>query len=279
MNTFDDQTTMARQARKQSGTGIYHVMLRGINRQDIFEDEDDYLRMTECLRALRERYDDNGIRLPALCVLYAYCIMSNHLHLLIQERTEGISEIIKRLGVSYAHYYNKKYDRNGHLFQDRFKSEPVNDMAYFVTLLRYIHQNPVKAGLTDNPLDYPWSSWQEYVPHKTSSLSLCNTDTVLKRIPFDDLKDLVYTELDEKEQILDVDNDGYFSVSDEDIRHAITANFGLNTPHEMQALQKDKRNDIIAYLCGYGGSLRQIARVTGVSFGIVQKVNKALNSS
>ena len=62
---------------------------------------------------------------------------SNHVHLLIREREESVSDTIKRLGVSYSHYYNKKYERTGHLFQDHFKSEPVNDMNYFVTLLRY----------------------------------------------------------------------------------------------------------------------------------------------
>lgn len=268
---------MARLARKKSGTGIYHVMLRGINRQDIFEDEEDYLRMIESLRSLRERFDDNGNRLPALCSLYAYCLMSNHLHLLIQEKEESIGTTIKRLGVAYAHYYNKKYERNGHLFQDRFKSEPVNDMSYFVTLLRYIHQNPVKAGLSETPLDYAWSSWREYELYEICSLPLCQTGPVLNRIPFKELKELVYTPLDEKKHILDVDNDGYFGVSDEDIRHTLTENFGLNTMHEIQSLQKDKRNAVIAYLCEYGGSLRQIARITGVCYGIVRKISKTMN--
>lgn len=80
------QYAMARLARKQSGTGIYHVMLRGNNLQDIFEDQEDYRRLLICLRGLCERYDDYGVRLPALCTLYAYCMMSNHVHLLLQEK-------------------------------------------------------------------------------------------------------------------------------------------------------------------------------------------------
>ena len=73
---------MARPIRKKSGTGIYHVMLRGINRQDIFEDEEDYRQMTSILRGLTDRYDEQGLRLPPLCIFYAYCLMSNHVHLL-----------------------------------------------------------------------------------------------------------------------------------------------------------------------------------------------------
>ena len=108
---------MARGIRKKSGTGIYHIMLRGINRQDIFEEDDDYLQMTYILRGMPERFDEHGIKLPPFCTFYAYCLMSNHVHLLLQEREEEISNIVKRVGVTYAHYFNKKYDRSGHLFQ------------------------------------------------------------------------------------------------------------------------------------------------------------------
>jgi REP element-mobilizing transposase RayT len=96
---------MARRLREKSGTGIYHVMLRGINRQDIFEDEEDYMQMTSILRGQSERYDEQRLRLPPFCLFYAYCLMSNHLHLLVQEREENVSEVMKRVGVTYAHYF------------------------------------------------------------------------------------------------------------------------------------------------------------------------------
>jgi REP element-mobilizing transposase RayT len=83
---------MARQLRKKSGTGIYHVMVRGINRQDIFEDEEDYLQMVSILRALSDRHDEQGLRLPPLSIFYAYCLMSNHLHLLLREQEEEVSD-------------------------------------------------------------------------------------------------------------------------------------------------------------------------------------------
>ena len=86
--------------------------------------------------------------------------MSNHIHLLIREREDNIGMAIKRIASSYVYYYNHKYSRDGHLFRERFKSEPVNDMAYFVTLLRYIHQNPVKAGMVAEVKDYEFSSWR-----------------------------------------------------------------------------------------------------------------------
>ncbi len=86
-----------------------------------------------------DRYGRKAEQVSSFCIFYAYCLMSNHLHLLIQEREDSVSNIVKRIGVTYAHYFNKKYERNGHLFQDRFRSEPVDNIEYFVTLLRYIH--------------------------------------------------------------------------------------------------------------------------------------------
>ena len=132
---------MPRKPRESSGTGIYHVMLRGINRQDIFDDTEDYWTF---IRMMSE--------VP--CYIYAYCLMPNHVHLLIAEKSLKVGEVVKSIASCYVLYYNKKYGRIGHLLQDRFKSEPCNDSGYFLTLFRYIHQNPVKAGLVKTAKDY-----------------------------------------------------------------------------------------------------------------------------
>ena len=98
---------MARLSREQSGTGIYHVMLRGINRQNIFNDEEDYERFVKVLYQMVYPIDEiTGKPLPARCMFYAYCIMSNHVHLLVREASEKLASIIKRIGVAYALYFN-----------------------------------------------------------------------------------------------------------------------------------------------------------------------------
>ena len=264
---------MARQIRKKSGTGIYHVMLRGINRQDIFEDDEDYLHMTSILRAQSERYDEKGVRLSPFCTFYAYCLMSNHLHLLIQEREKTISDIVKRIGVTYAHYFNKKYERSGHLFQDRFRSEPVDDIEYFVTLLRYIHQNPLKAGIIENINDYPWSSWKEYSSDKCPT-SFCSTRTVFARIGQADLLELINTPLGADGRILDIDTDGYKSISESDVKAFLQKSQGIANPLMVQSLEKTRRNEILRYALSLGAGVRQLSRLTGVSFGVVQKLTK-----
>ena len=162
---------MPRTARPIATSGIYHIMLRGINRQDIFTDDTDRQRFLQLLEQLPQDYTPIGERLPDTCTLYAYCLMSNHVHLLYRQGTEEVDQSMKRLEVSYAQYFNKKYGRTGHFFQDRFKSEPCEDFSYFLTLLRYIHQNPIKAGITHFAEEYPWSSWHEPTTNRTQCLS------------------------------------------------------------------------------------------------------------
>jgi len=145
---------MPRVSRKKSQSKIYHIMLRGINQQSIFEDDGDYDKFMDILSTYKR---DIGYE------IYAYCLMGNHVHLLMKEGKEEISNTVKRIGTSYVHWYNWQYDRKGHLFQDRFKSEAVENDTYLLTALRYVHQNPVKAGLAKNCADYKWSSYIEYI--------------------------------------------------------------------------------------------------------------------
>ena len=260
---------MPRQERQHSATGIYHVMLRGINKQDIFEDDEDYLQFLNILRALVDRRDEQGHSLPSHCTFYAYCLMTNHVHLLIRERDEHIGESIKRIGVAYARYYNHKYERNGHLFQDRFRSEPVNSIEYFMTLMRYIHQNPVVAGLADEVRDYPWSSWPEYEGHSLS-VRLCDTMPVIRRLERTNLYEFVTMPVDEK-GILDVDYGIGGIITDEEIKEKITEISSIQQPTEVQKLEKKKRNTILKQLCEYGANIRQISRVTGISYGVIYR--------
>ena len=129
---------MPRHAREKSQSNIYHVMLRGVNRQIIFEDDRDRQYFMTAMQRCKEvsRYR-----------LHAFCLMPNHVHLLIEPAEEPLETVFKRIGVSYANYFNKRHERVGHLFQDRFRSENVETDEYYMTALRYILQNPVKAGI------------------------------------------------------------------------------------------------------------------------------------
>lgn len=138
----------------RSISGIYHVMLRGINKQILFECDNDRYRFIKTL----DRY-----RVICKYELYGYCLMVNHVHLLLKENDESISTSIKRICSSYVYWYNWKYDRCGHLFQERYNSETVESEVSLLRVLRYIHQNPVKAGVSEITERYAWSSnFKEY---------------------------------------------------------------------------------------------------------------------
>ena len=180
---------------------------------------------------------------------------------------------IKHLAVMYALYFNRKYSRAGHLFQDRFKSEPVNDIAYFTTLLRYIHQNPLKAGIVQNVSDYPWSSWQEYTGETPAALSLSATNAVLKRISIDNLRDLVETPLSDDVTILDIDDNPHITIGDQEVRLYLLDHFQISKPLNIQALDKEQRNHILLALLDLGAGFRQISRITGVPYGVIHRLN------
>ena len=154
---------MTRQPRLSSQSGIYHVMLRGVNRQQIFEDDDDYRKFIMILHDMTSPKDELKRPLPPRCAFYAYCLMPNHVHLLIQEKEEKLSKTVKQIASRYAMYYNNKYEHFGHLFQDRFKSEPVESYSYFLTLIRYIHQNPVAGRLCQRVEDYDYERLAEQI--------------------------------------------------------------------------------------------------------------------
>ena len=264
---------MPRQARTISPTSIYHAILRGVNKQQVFEDEEDYIRFLNALRRQTQPdVDAQGKTFQPRCHVYAYCLMGNHVHLLLKEGSETIGDIMKRIASSYVYYYNHKYDRVGHLFQERFKSQPVNDFSYFTTLLRYIHQNPLKAMLVDSIDEYEWSSWQEY--NGTARQGFCSTQVVLGRIPFADLKVLVETPLAEEDanQFIDVDvRPTKSTYSDEEIWQLLSALSGASNAAQFQALPRPQQKLHLFAAHEEGIGPRTLSRLTGVPYSIVQR--------
>lgn len=156
---------MPRMSRKRSCSGYYHIMIRGNNKKEIFKKEDEKERFIKIIYK-KKSVDKWNLR--------AYCIMDNHVHLLIEECENEIQVIMKKINVSYAMYYNKKYKLTGHVFQDRYKSEAIEDDAYLLAVMRYIHQNPVKAGMVKNLKDYRWSSYNEYIDNTKTLITDTN---------------------------------------------------------------------------------------------------------
>lgn len=252
---------MARRARRKSRTGIYHVISRGIDRQIIFEDNEDYRRLLDTLKECQEK---SG------CEIYAYCLMGNHIHLLLKENKEDLGIMFRRLGASYVYWYNKKYKRRGYLFQGRYKSEAVESDSYFLTVLRYIHQNPLKAKMVSDIADYPWSSYREYMEKSR----ICNIEFALNLFSEDREKAIkLFREFnlaENKGQCLEYNQNE--RLNDTEAATFIRSVARTQSSTEVQNFTKEERNKIIKKCREHGLSIRQIVRLTGVSFGIIRNI-------
>lgn len=149
--------TMARKGTIWYPKSLHHITSRGNRKSDIFLEEEDYKVYLSILKMVKSK-------LPF--ELYCYCLMTNHIHLQIKTLEDNISAIMKRINQTYAQYFNSKYDLNGHVFQGRYHSELVSSDAQMLLTNRYIHLNPVTAGIVKVPEDYPYSSYRFYIGRK-----------------------------------------------------------------------------------------------------------------
>ncbi len=246
---------MVRSARVKSESNIYHIMIRGINRQLIAVDEEDNQKMKEILEQCKE-----------ICgyELYGYCFLGNHIHLLMKEGKESLEQIFKRIGSRYVYYFNQKYKRIGHLFQDRFKSEPIDDEGYLITVLSYIHNNPVKAGLSKTAAEYKWSSYEEYLKRSV----LINATFILGMITKEQFIELHKEE--NQVNVLDI-GEKSFRTTDREALEKVKEICGKNA-WDIKDIEETSRDLCIRKLRKEGISIRQISRITGISKGIIERV-------
>lgn len=262
---------MPRRAREQGSSRIYHVMLRGNERKQIFHDDDDRNRFLYTLDKMRENKE---------YLLYAYCLMDNHVHLLISEDEDDISRSMKRIGVSYAYYFNKKYCRVGHLFQDRYRSEVIDGESYLLMAARYIHNNPVKAGIVDKASDYKWSSYRSYLKCDKNNKDIVEMSLILsiflekearaiellKEYTDDNCEDK-FIECEnntDKPKLQEVNSDIKGKVND------ILIKWGFSLERFKECKDKAMRNSLIREMkIEIGGSVREFSKILGISKDII----------
>jgi len=253
---------MPRTARAKSRSKIYHIMIRGINQQNIFIDDEDDDKFMDILDTYHKKIEYE---------IYAYCLMGNHVHLLIKEGEEVLSNTMKRIGTSYVYWYNWQYNRKGHLFQDRFKSEAVEDDAYFLTVLRYIHQNPLKTGLANHLDSYKWSRYQEY----TSKAKMVNIDFALSLFDKEKGKAIEkfirFNKESNNDQCLEITKKRK-TMSDKKIRQFALKRYNIELP-SLHNEQVKNQTEVLKFLKKLDGiSLRQLSRLTGFT---VNKIFRA----
>lgn len=166
---YQEVIKLARKQRIHYKGALYHVIARGNNGEYVLAKDINKKNYIDIIKRYKERYEFN---------LYAYCIMDNHVHLLIEVNDTPLQKIMQGIQQVYTQKYNKENKRTGHVFQQRYKAEVCNKEGYLLHLIKYIHFNPVKAKITET-VDYNWSSHMYYI---RSDDSFVNTEYILKTI-------------------------------------------------------------------------------------------------
>ncbi|WP_026572832.1 transposase [Bacillus sp. UNC438CL73TsuS30] len=164
---------MSRQHRIWFPGAKYHITNRGNRRSSIFYDEQDHLAYLDLLKEVRSVFPFH---------LHAYCLMTNHIHLLIETIHHHPKYIMKMLNSRYAMYFNKRHHLVGHLFQGRYGAELIDTAEYLLDVSRYIHLNPVGANMVKSPEHYPWSSYSAYISN-SHNLEIVTTKEILSFFP------------------------------------------------------------------------------------------------
>ena len=223
---------MSKQLRKYSNSQIYHIILKGIDDENIFYDNIDRNVFLERIQLTKKLFEYE---------VYAYCLMSNHVHMVIKIKDEFLSKAMQNLIIRYVSYFNKKYNRKGPFVQSRFKSKNIEDSRYFIDVCRYIHRNPEKAKI-ENTAKYKWSSFHEYIGKekiitKKFLMHYFNND-IEEFIKFTTKKETLY------EAINLADFELNNKLSDEELIYIIEKKYNLNSIQEIIGYFKNKENQV-----------------------------------
>ena len=243
---------MPRVSRQLAKSGYYHVMIRGAGRQLLFDCDSDRVEFLSILKKGLSKYSVE---------LVAWCLMDNHVHLLLHIAGEELALFMHYVETCYAVRFNARTGRVGPVFQGRFKSKAIEDDSYLLAAVRYIHNNPLELGVGRE--EYRWSSYFEYL----NGPSITSTELVLGMlggVP-------AFKEFSGK------GSDGYsprFNVrlTRAEIASAVSDVLGGIDPGDVKALPVQKRDELIAQLSRAGLSARQIERETGVGRGVISRV-------
>lgn len=256
---------MPRKPRIMSSTGIYHIILRSVNQHIIFEEDPDYQKFICIMSDCKTKYETE---------IYAYCLMDNHIHILLNSPPNRLSTLFRSLGTRFARWYNSKYSRSGHLFQERFHSVPIENDHSFLSALVYIHNNPVKANMCRYPSEYRWSSFNAYYGQKNDIVNISFACSIAGTK--ESLLQFFAREPDIFDNRLFANDHAtakhYFT--DEKALEVFRSVTGLSSASEVTHISKAERNESVRTLKEHGLTIRQMARLLDISETTVKRLCK-----
>ena len=256
---------MPRKPRIMSSTGIYHIILRSVNQHIIFEEDSDYRQFIYFMSVCKQKYE---------AAIYAYCLMDNHIHILLKIHPDKLSTFFQSLETRFVRWYNNKYLRSGHLFQDRFHSTPIECNEAFLSALVYIHNNPVKANVCRYSSEYRWSSHGAYYGNNDflvePSLAYSIAGTRYALLQYFAKKT---NRFDHDTFTNDHMHSKYF-LTDEKALEVFKSVTKMSSTSEAACIPKTKRNEFIRTLKNSGLTTKQVARLIDVSESTVKRLCK-----
>jgi len=259
------EAKLTKKLRKYSSSKIYHIIIKGIDNQNIFyDDQDRRVFLNDILKTKKEfNYQ--------IC---SYSLMDNHVHLVIRIEKEFLSKAMQSLMVRYVRYFNKKYKRIGTLAQSRFKSKNVENQKYFLEVCRYVHQNPENAGIAKTE-EYKWSSYQEYLGKER----IIDKNILLHYFDNDINKFIEYNTKNDTDQKINefAEYEMIGKLTDEQLAQIIMQKFFINDvseiPNFFKNLNKKELENNIAKLKNIKGTNKtQLARIIRVGRRIIEKI-------
>ncbi len=245
---------MPRQARQYSESGYMHIYIRGNGKQIIFEDRKDYIYY---LNLLKQYSIETNV---SICT---FCLMENHVHLIVYDPGHNISQMMRKLGMTYAGTFNKKYHRTGHLFDGRFRSVPIESENYLLTAFRYVLNNPRKAGIC-SASEYPWNSYSRYGRPE----SFVDTSVFQKLIGSkEEYEAFINAKYEEDNPELEG-----IIMNDEWALSVIRKYLHIESGSALQTYNRKDRDEALDLLRKKGLTIRQIERLTGINRSVIQRV-------
>lgn len=256
---------MTRIKRVYSNSKVYHIILKGIDEQNIFYDDQDRNVFLNDIKKTQKAYAYQ---------LYSYCLMDNHVHMVIRIEKDFLSKAIQSLMIRYVQYFNKKYKRKGTLVQNRFKSKVVESQSYFLEVCRYVHRNPENAGM-EKTHKYKWSSYQEYI----GKSNLVDKDVLLNYFN-NDIKEFInYTAKNNIDETLNefAEYELIGKLKDEQVSKIIVKLFDIEDVKEIPYFFKDMNReelcDAIQTLKKIKGTNKtQLSRIIRITRCIIEKM-------
>lgn len=250
---------MPRKPRELSPSGFYHTILRGINKQPVFESHQEKAYFLDVLQRMGKEGEYE---------IYAHCLMNNHVHLLIKIGSKPLDTSMKRIAVSYVYFYNKLHNRSGSLFDNRYTSVVIKDEVQLMVCAGYIHNNPVKAGLVEKPQHYPWSSYRYYIGLASEGPVPLNTMTLLSLYHSDKNQAIKNMQKFTEEEIytdpvplMDCIN----NILDQE----------QVPPEKLKYLPRQRRDEILRRIMAQtGAKAKDISKILGISTSIIYNSNR-----